>query len=224
MEALNFEGLKWCYGNLPYNDILQASRTLPISYQILERDLRLFASISSGTTCITFRDHFSLHEDIRLLRSSEKPKLVVPSFQKKIVQHTFFPRVAQLVNDLHDCTEINLIPPTSDYKTQLRMYFLLLTRTKYDINRTCTWHIKCKCTYCVAWEFISLSLPFVNSPRGKLKPFTTTTTTLHYWTKAFQSSFLYQFLDFKLSSLLPKRMPKRSFFLQAQVFAEDNSR
>ena len=136
MESLDHKGLKWCFGNNSYSILLHASATMPIAYQKIERDLRLFAGISSGATCINFHDHFTVHCDNRSLRSNVKPKLVAPTFKRKIALQSFFPRVTQLVNDLHDSTEIELITPSHNFKDQLRQYFLLLTRTKYDLNRT----------------------------------------------------------------------------------------
>ena len=150
MESLNHKGLKWCFDNNSYNSLLHASATMPIAYQKIERDLRLFAAISSGATCINFHDHFTVQCDNRSLRSNVKPKLVAPTFKRKIVLQSCFPKVTQLVNDLLDSTEIDLITPSHNFKDQLRQYFLLLTRTKYDLNRTCTWHIKCKCSFCVS--------------------------------------------------------------------------
>ena len=94
---------------------------MPIAYQKIERDLRLFAAISSGATCIIFHDHFTVQCDNRSLRSNVKPKLVAPTFKRKIFLQSFFPRVSQLVNDLHDSTEIDLITPSHNFKDQLRL-------------------------------------------------------------------------------------------------------
>ena len=154
MEKMNHKGLKWSFGNGSYGDLLQRSATMPIIYQKIERVSRLFAGISSGTTCINFHDHFTIQSDNRPLRSNLKHKLVAPTFKRKIVLQSFFPRVTQLVNDLHDSTVIDLITPSHNFKDQLRQYFLLLTRSKYDLNRTCTWHIKCKCSFCISWELL----------------------------------------------------------------------
>ena len=149
-RSLIILAIKGFPSNYSYSSLLHASATMPIAYQKIERDLRLFAGISSGATCINFHDHFTVQCDNRSLRSKVKPKLVAPTFKRKIVLQSFFPRVTQLVNDLHDSTEIDLITPSHNFKDRLRQYFLLLTRTKYDLNRTCTWHIKCKCSFCVS--------------------------------------------------------------------------
>ena len=150
MESLNHKGLKWCFGKISYSVLLQTSAPMPVAYQKVERDLCLFAGISSGATCIHFHDHFTVQCDNRSLRCNVKPKLVAPIIKRKIVLQSFFPSVTQLVNDLHDSTEIDLIRPSHNLKDQLRLYFLLLTRTKYDLNRYCTWHINCKCSFCVS--------------------------------------------------------------------------
>ena len=50
MESVNHKGLKWCFGNNSYSILPQTSATMPIAYQKRERDLRLFAGISSGAT------------------------------------------------------------------------------------------------------------------------------------------------------------------------------
>ena len=75
MESLKHKGLKWCSGNNSHSSLLQASETMPIAYQKIERDLRLFAGISSGATCRNFHDHFTVQCDNRSLRSNVKPKL-----------------------------------------------------------------------------------------------------------------------------------------------------
>ena len=99
--------------------------------------MRLFAGISSEATCINFLDLFTKQWENRPLRSKVKPKLVAPIFKRKIVLRSFFTKVTKLINDFIDSTEIDLITPLHNFKDQLRQYFVLLTRTKYDLNRTC---------------------------------------------------------------------------------------
>ena len=84
MESSNHKCLKWCFCNNSYSVLLQTSATIPIAYQKIERDLRLFAGISSGATCISFHDHFTVQCDNRSLRCNVKPKLVAPIFKRKI--------------------------------------------------------------------------------------------------------------------------------------------
>ena len=85
MESLNHKGLKTCFGNNSYSSLFHALATMLIAYQKIERDLRLFAGISSGATCINFHDHFTVQCDNRSLRSNVKPKLVAPTGQGHFV-------------------------------------------------------------------------------------------------------------------------------------------
>ena len=149
MESLNHKCLKRCFGK---NSTMFFSKhqQYPSPIRKRERELRLFASIASGATSINFQDHFTIQSDNRPLRRNAKPKLVASMFKRKLVLQSLFPRKTQLVNDLHDATEIDLNTPSHNFKEQLRQYFLLLSRTKYDLNRTCTSRIKCKCTFCVS--------------------------------------------------------------------------
>ena len=47
LESLNHKGVKRCFRNNSYSDVLQTSATMPIAYQKRDRDLGLFAGIAS---------------------------------------------------------------------------------------------------------------------------------------------------------------------------------
>ena len=114
MESLNHKCLKWCLGNNSYSVLLLTSATMPIAYQNKERDLRLFAGISSGATCMNVRVQFTVQCDNRSLRSNAKPKLVALIFEKN-GSSVVFSRATQL----HDSTKTDLIILSRNFKDQL---------------------------------------------------------------------------------------------------------
>ena len=65
LENLNYHGLRWCFGCDNYEKLLQKSHSLPISYQLIERDLRFFLAIVNEKNCISFDDYFKIEKKIR---------------------------------------------------------------------------------------------------------------------------------------------------------------
>ena len=65
LENLNYHGLRWCFGCDTYEKLLQKSHSLPISYQLIERDLRFFLAIVNEKNCIGFDDYFKIEKKIR---------------------------------------------------------------------------------------------------------------------------------------------------------------
>ena len=44
LEQLNIHGLRWCFGYNDYSSLLKLSNSLPICYQLIERDIRVFTA------------------------------------------------------------------------------------------------------------------------------------------------------------------------------------
>ena len=72
LEKFNEKSLSRSFGKKSYRDLLLVTDTIPIAYQILNIDLKLFAAISTGKSCITFEKYFILKRNNRSLRSENK--------------------------------------------------------------------------------------------------------------------------------------------------------
>ena len=148
LEKFNEKCLRWCFDKRSYSDLLLAADTIPIAYQLLNIDLKLFATIATGKSCITFENFFILKKKNRSLRSENKQYLDSKYSRKSVTETSFFNRVTLLVNDFNDFSDINILFPPANIKSLLKGFFVSLRDLKYDISRTCTWSIKCRCAVC----------------------------------------------------------------------------
>ena len=148
LEKFNEKCLRWCFGKKSYSDLLLAADTIPIAYQLLNIDLKLFATIATGKSCITFENFFIIKKKNRSLRSENKQYLVSKYPRKSVTETSFFNRVTLLVNDFNDSSDVNILFPPANIKSLLKGFFVSLRDFKYDISRTCTWSIKFRCAVC----------------------------------------------------------------------------
>ena len=142
LEKFNEKCLRWCFGKKSYSDLLLAADTIPIAYQLLNIDLKPFATIAAGKNCITSEKFFFFKKKNRSLRSENKQYLVSKCPCKLVTETLFFNRVTLLVNDFFSSNINNLFPPI--IKSLLQGSFVSLRDLKYDLSRTCTWSIKCR--------------------------------------------------------------------------------
>ena len=150
MERLYYKSLKWCFGAGSYVELLQKSNSLPVCYQIIENDLRLFSSIVGGRTCICFDDHFAVDTPYRPLRSSSTVKLQSRPSAKCITQKFFFRRVINHVNDFHELSSVSLLDSFYSPQREIKKVLSLRLIDSYSLENTCTWNLKCRCMRCTS--------------------------------------------------------------------------
>ena len=150
LEKFYWKGLCWCFGYSGYKYILSLSESLPIAYQLIDRDLKFFISIVQGKSCIPFSQYFSRARSNKCLRSGQTVHLVVNACAKKLTAKSYFNRIQTVVNDFNDVGDFDLLYPPLDYKNRLRKFFSDMRDCKFEFNRTCTWSIKCRCPISVS--------------------------------------------------------------------------
>ena len=91
LESLNYLRLRWCFGCDNYEKFLQKSHSLPISYQLIERDLRFFLAVVNEKNCISFDDYFKIEKKIRSLTSAESGTPGPYEIEKTTHRKIFFP-------------------------------------------------------------------------------------------------------------------------------------
>ena len=67
LEKYNEKFLRWCFGKKNYSYLLLAADTISIAYQLLNIDLKFFATIAAGKNCITFKKFFTPKKKNRYL-------------------------------------------------------------------------------------------------------------------------------------------------------------
>ena len=150
LEKFYWKGLCWCFGYSEYKSILSLSESLPIAYQLIDRDLKFFISIVQGKNCIPFSQYFSRARSNRCLRSGQTVHLAVNACAKKLTAKLYFNLIRTVLNDYNDVGDFDLPYPPLDYKSRLRKFFSDLRDCKFEFNQTCTWSIKCRCPICVS--------------------------------------------------------------------------
>ena len=150
LELLNLQGLRWCFGPGDYAGLLITSNSLPVAYQLIESDLRFFSAIMSEQNCLSFNDFFTIETKSVNTRNMDLERLVVSRARKRITEKSFFFRVQRVVNDTADLLNVGISSFKSKNPCQdlIHNCLLNLTKTKYDINNTCTWALKCRCSVC----------------------------------------------------------------------------
>ena len=72
LEQLNIHGLRWCFGYNDYSSLLKLSSSLPICYQLIERDIRVFTAILNTEICISTDKFFKLDSKALNLRTLDR--------------------------------------------------------------------------------------------------------------------------------------------------------
>ena len=108
LEKFYWKGLCWCFGYSEYKSILSLSESLPIAYQLIDRDLKFFISIVQGKNCIPFSQYFTRARSNRCLRSGQTVHLAVNACAKKLTAKSYFNRIQTVVNDFNDVLVISI--------------------------------------------------------------------------------------------------------------------
>ena len=86
LEQLNIHGLRWCFGYNDYSALLKLSNSLPICYQLIERDIRVFIAILNNKNCISFDKFFKLDLKVLDLRTLDRERLALTRAKKRCTE------------------------------------------------------------------------------------------------------------------------------------------
>ena len=109
LEKFYWKGLCWCFGYIEYKSILSLSESLPIAYQLIDRDLKFFISIVQGKKFFPFSQYFSRARSNRCLRSGQTVHIAVNACAKKLTAKSYFNRIQTVVNDFNDVGNFDLL-------------------------------------------------------------------------------------------------------------------
>ena len=136
LKHLNYHGLKWCYGDADYLGLLRVANSLPICYQLIERDLRFLLSIVNNRNCLKFNDFYTLvTKDVRL-RTGYHERLLTSRCRKTLTEISFFFRSERAVNDAADVLgfKLSLFLSQSVSKCDIRKGLMKLRDQKFDYS------------------------------------------------------------------------------------------
>ena len=102
LDQLNIHGLRWCFGYNDYSSLLKLSNSLPMCYQLIERDIRVFTAILNNENCISFHKFFKLDSKVLNLRTLDRERLALTRAKKRCTENSFFFRVERIINDAAD--------------------------------------------------------------------------------------------------------------------------
>ena len=108
LEQLNIHGLRWYFGYIDYSSLLKLSNSLPICYQLIERDIRVFTAILSNGICISFENFFKLDAKVLNLQTFNRERLALTRAKKRCTEKSFFFRVERIINDAADLLNVSI--------------------------------------------------------------------------------------------------------------------
>ena len=108
LEQLNIHGMRWCFGYNDYSSLLKLSNSLPICYQLIERDIRVFTAILINGICISFENFFKLDAKVLNLQTFDRERLALTRAKKWCTEKSFFFRVERVINDAADLLNVSI--------------------------------------------------------------------------------------------------------------------
>ena len=149
LELFNMKCLKWVTGLSNYLEQLAATYTLPISFYLVFQDMLFLNKTIHGKYDLNIKDFICFSHPAKDLRSSKFIHLspVNPCHKFK-TQESYFQRICCYSNYL-SAINISVLDNFNSFRRDLSIY-LHNRVSSFDINRSCTWFIKCSCSICRA--------------------------------------------------------------------------
>ena len=143
LENFNRKCLTWVTGHLPYLKQLSLTNSLPISFTLIFNDLILFHKMLNGDSELPFAAYY--YFKVTTSRSSTLMKVKPARIWST---ETFFThRTARAVNYMLKTTEIDFFTSLRRFRSTLKDF--LLERSKlFNRENSCTWFLKCRCSFC----------------------------------------------------------------------------
>ena len=168
LEKFQIRAFKWICSDKSYRWALENHSYLPLCVQLVENDLLLLWKLKNGRLDV---DHNLVTSTLNT-RSSTLGLFDVPKTRKVGSESNFFVRSTRTANALISSKAIDFSLSLGNFKSVLRNY--LLSRIAYfDISNSCSFFIKCYCSFCRSWNLASgLGLWFdgPNAPRVPVFP------------------------------------------------------
>ena len=152
LEQLNINGLRWCFGYNDYSSLLKLSNSLPVCYQLIERDIRVFTAILNNENCISFDKFFKLNSKVLNLRTLDRERVALTRAKKKCTEKSFFFRVERIKNDAVDFLNVSIsfFKDTCKSKTATQNLPMAMRNDNYDFDLSCTWYLRYRCRFYIA--------------------------------------------------------------------------
>ena len=135
--------LTWITGHLPYLKQLSLTNSLPISFTLIFNDLILFHKMLNGDSELPFAAYYYLK-----VTTSRSSALMTVKTARRWSTETFFThRTARAVNYMLKTTEIDFFTSLRRFRSTLKGFLLELSKL-FNRENSCTWFLKCRCSFC----------------------------------------------------------------------------
>ena len=146
LENIQKKVLRWICPGLDYECTLERLDLLPICYQLVRADVILLWKIENKR--VDFHITMPLKQKCNPTRNSRLDLFEISYSSKWKSMEKFCIRAPWISNVLLTDKIIDFIWPLEKFEHALSEYLKNLTRTKFNYNNMCTYHVKCRCSVC----------------------------------------------------------------------------
>ena len=146
LENFKKKMLRWICSGLDYECTLEKLDLLPICYQLVRADVILLWKIVNKR--VDFHNTMPLKQKCNPTRNSRLDLFEISYSSKWKSMEKFCIRAPWISNVLFTDKIIDFHWPLEKFKHALSEYLKNLTRTKFNYNNMCTYHVKCRCSVC----------------------------------------------------------------------------
>ena len=147
LELFNRKCLYWVTGLWDYNLQLSRTRTLPISFYLVLQDLIFLNKSIKVKYDLNIQNFICFSSNVRNLRTSHCQLLTpVLKCNKFTSRQCYFQRVCQWSNFLSG-RNIDITQSCENFKSSVNAY-LHSCVPFFNLDRSCSWFIKCFCSIC----------------------------------------------------------------------------
>ena len=144
LELFQYKVLRWIKKCSSYVSGLLNLNMLPISYVLIRVEILLLWKLHNNVIDVDCKSATSSLPT----RSATSGLFVIPNTRKLKTDDNFFVRAPRAANELLRLKIISFDMPLGMFKSKLNKFLLLKTSTLFDINRSCTFFVKCFCKNC----------------------------------------------------------------------------
>ena len=146
LENIQKKVLRWICPGLDYECTLERLDLLPICYQLVRADVILLWKIENKR--VDFHITMPLKQKCNPTRNSRLDLFEISYSSKWKSMEKFCIRAPWISNVLLTDKIIDFNWPLEKFKHALSEYLKNLTRTKFNYNNMCTYHVRCRCSVC----------------------------------------------------------------------------
>ena len=148
LDQIQIKAVTWITGKKDYIPSLLQIDLLPVAFQIILTDLVMLMKLLQGLHEFDIFRYVAFSYPRCGTRSSQKVMFDLPKIQKTNSWRNFFYRAIDNANYISAAIEVDFFGNIKTATRQIRTLLLDKLSTSFDINRPCTYFLKCKCPTC----------------------------------------------------------------------------